>query len=180
MRAPSRLKVKPIVGSVVFFIIAPGVVAGWIPYAVSGWIVAEPLAGTTAGRALGVLLILAGLACLIDCFARFALLGEGTPAPVAPTKRLVVSGLYRHVRNPMYLAVLSVILGQGLLLGSVLLVGYAALVWLLSHAFVLVYEEPTLRRQFGESYRRYESEVRRWMPRWQPWQSQEELDARQD
>ena len=159
-------KLKPIIGSVVFFAAVPGVVAGWIPYALSAWRKQEPVLGLSASRAFGAILLLIGLAGLIDCFARFAVQGHGTPAPVAPTDRLVVTGLYRYVRNPMYLAVVSIIVGQGLALGSVLLLAYAAAVWLLCHLFVLIYEEPTLRRQFGESYRVYESRVRRWSPRW--------------
>jgi protein-S-isoprenylcysteine O-methyltransferase Ste14 len=129
----------------------------------------EPLLGFSAGRPLGGILVAIGLAGLVDSFGRFAIQGEGTPAPVAPTKRLIVSGLYRHVRNPMYVAVVSIILGQGLVLGSALLLGYAAVVWLTVHTFVVVYEEPTLRNQFGESYRLYQSQVRRWWPRLRPW-----------
>jgi protein-S-isoprenylcysteine O-methyltransferase Ste14 len=136
---------------VIFLSVAPGVVAGWIPYALSGWRVEPPLLGIEAGRWIGGALVMAGSAVLLDSFARFALEGRGTPAPVAPTQTLVVSGLYRHVRNPMYLGVAAAILGQALLFGSVSLLAYTALVWGLFHIFVLAYEEPTLRRRYGDS-----------------------------
>jgi len=162
-------KKGPIVGSVIFFGMAPGVVAGWVPYLLSRWRLEPPFLGFRAGRFIGAALALTGLAILVDSFARFALEGRGTPAPMAPTETLVVSGLYRYVRNPMYVAVLIVIAGQALLLGSVTLLGYAAIVWVGFHLFVLGYEEPTLRRRFGDSYRGYQREVGRWWPRLTPW-----------
>lgn len=158
-----------ILGSLVFFAIAPGTVAGWIPYAISGWHIQPPVFGVAAGRFAGGGLVAIGLACLVDCFVRFAIKGHGTPAPVAPTESLVVSGLYRHVRNPMYLAVVAVILGQGFFLGSVALLKYAGLVWAFFHAFVLLYEEPTLGTRFGVQYAAYRAQVRRWWPRATPW-----------
>jgi protein-S-isoprenylcysteine O-methyltransferase Ste14 len=106
-----------------------------------------------------------GVTGLLHCFARFALEGRGTPAPVAPTETLVISGLYRYVRNPMYVAVVSVIVGQAVLFGSVPLLGYAAIVWLCFHLFVFVYEEPTLSRQHGQANDRYRAAVPRWLPR---------------
>jgi len=162
-------KLKPVIGSIAFFGVAPGFVAGWVPYALSGWTLEEPILGFDAERILGGLLVLAGVAGLIESFARFAIQGKGTPAPIAPTENLIVSGLYRYVRNPMYIAVVAIILGQGFLLGSVVLLGYALVVWLACHLFVLLYEEPTLHKQFGESYRVYQSQVRRWWPRLRPW-----------
>jgi protein-S-isoprenylcysteine O-methyltransferase Ste14 len=158
-----------IIGSLIFFVTAPGVVAGWVPYTLSRWHLQPPFLGVQAGRWIGAALVLAGLAGLVDSFARFALEGRGTPAPVAPTKTLVVSGLYRHVRNPMYVAVVSAILGQALLFGSVAVLEYAGVIWGLFHVFVLVYEEPTLFRRYGDSYRGYQREVGRWWPRLTPW-----------
>lgn len=125
----------------------------------------EPLAGVQLFRWIGGMLIVLSGAGLLDCFARFALQGRGTPAPVAPPRRLVVTGLYRHVRNPMYVAVVSLVLGQGLLFGNVRLLQYGALVWLLMHLFVRLYEEPKLRAVFGAEYEAYCAEVPRWIPR---------------
>jgi protein-S-isoprenylcysteine O-methyltransferase Ste14 len=115
------------------------------------------------------LLIVAGLPLLLDSFARFALKGLGTPAPVFPTRHLVVSGLYRYVRNPMYLAVAAVIVGQGLLFGDVLVLEYGLLVCFGFHLFVLFYEEPTLRRSFGAEYENFCANVGRWIPRLSAW-----------
>ena len=106
-----------------------------------------------------------GLASVVHSFARFALEGRGTPAPIAPTESLVVSGQYRWVRNPMYVAVTSMIVGQALLFGAPGLVWYALVVAAAFHAFVLGYEEPTLARRYGESYERYRRSVNRWLPR---------------
>ena len=114
-------------------------------------------------------MIAAGIPVLVDSFARFALQGLGTPAPVFPTRRLVITGLYRFVRNPMYVAVLSVIIGQALLLGNVRVLRYGALVGLGFHLFVVAYEEPTLRSTFGQEYERYCTAVPRWIPRFSPW-----------
>jgi protein-S-isoprenylcysteine O-methyltransferase Ste14 len=115
------------------------------------------------------LLLVIALPVLVSAFVRFARDGLGTPAPVAPTERLVVTGAYRYVRNPMYVAVLSAIVGQGLLLGQTVLLGYAALVALLVVSFVRLYEEPVLRRQFGEEYEAYRRAVPGWLPRLHPW-----------
>jgi protein-S-isoprenylcysteine O-methyltransferase Ste14 len=158
-----------LVGSFVFFWLAPATVAGWLPYMLSGWRVQRPFFGISSSRFVGGLVAACGVAVLVECFTRFALKGRGTPAPVAPTENLVVSGLYRHVRNPMYLAVLAVIVGQSFLFGSRALVWYAGIVWVCFHVFVRVYEEPTLHRQFGSPYDTYRSQVPRWLPRMKPW-----------
>jgi protein-S-isoprenylcysteine O-methyltransferase Ste14 len=152
--------------SALFLVVAPGTVAGYVPWRLSGWRVEPPLLGWPWLRVLGVVLLAAGLPVLLDSFARFALAGRGTPAPVLPTDRLVVSGLYRHVRNPIYLAVLALIVGQGLLFGSAGVLIWAGLVAAAFHAFVVGYEEPTLRRRYGEDYDAYCAAVRRWWPRW--------------
>src|SRR5277367_5787740 len=107
-----------ILGSAVFLVIAPGVVAGYIPWAICRWHVQAPLLGIRGLRMPGVLLMAVGVPVLLDSFARFALQGLGTPAPVFPTRHLVVTGFFRHVRNPMYVAVASLIFGQGLFFGS--------------------------------------------------------------
>lgn len=159
-----------LLGSFLFFWVAPATVAGWIPWMLTGWRMEPPLLGASAGRWLGGVLVGAGSIIVVDCFGRFALEGLGTPAPVAPTEHLVVSGLYRYVRNPMYVGVVAAIVGQALLLGSPVLLRYAALVWLFFFAFVVLYEEPSLRRRFGPSYESYRAHVRRWWPRIAPWQ----------
>jgi protein-S-isoprenylcysteine O-methyltransferase Ste14 len=159
----------PGIGSLAFFVLAPGTVAGLVPWMLSRWRFDEPLLSWPGGRIAGALLIAAGLAALVDSFARFAIVGRGTPAPPLPTERLVVSGLYRFVRNPMYLAVVSVILGQAALLGSRPVAWYGALVWCAFHAFVVAYEEPTLRSRYGPEYDSYRGAVGRWRPRARPW-----------
>ena len=100
---------------------------------------------------------------------RFAVEGLGTPFPAAPTEHLVVGGLYRYVRNPMYLAVLAIILGQAAILGRVTLVAYGAVFWAIVAGFVSFYEEPTLSERYGEEYDAYRRAVRRWWPRATPW-----------
>ncbi|HEY2753934.1 isoprenylcysteine carboxylmethyltransferase family protein [Phenylobacterium sp.] len=154
--------------SAVFLVIAPGTLAGYIPWAITDWQLGRARPPLTA---LGGLLIGGGLALLLECFARFALQGRGTPAPVAPPERLVVTGPYRRVRNPMYVAVVAIILGQAALFADVRLLVYALIVWLAFHAFVLLYEEPTLRRAFPEDYEAFTAAVPRWRPRLRPWRA---------
>jgi protein-S-isoprenylcysteine O-methyltransferase Ste14 len=131
--------------------------------------VRQPFLGLLVLPGIGGMLVLLGLASLVESILRFALVGLGTPAPVAPPTRLVVSGQYRHVRNPMYVAVVAVVLGQALLLGTIELLWYAAVLWVGFEAFVLLYEEPALRARFGSSYDAYRRNVGRWWPRLRPW-----------
>jgi len=162
-------RVRAALGSLAFLGIAPGVVAGLVPYLLTGW---ERDGGvSTVLVVLGWLLVAGGLAALLPSFARFALQGLGTPAPVAPTEHLVVTGLYRHVRNPMYLAVGALIAGQALILGRPVLLLYAALFGAVVLAFVRGYEEPALTRQFGEEYAAYRRAVPGWWPRLRPWRA---------
>jgi protein-S-isoprenylcysteine O-methyltransferase Ste14 len=161
-------KVLAIIGSAVFLVIAPGFVAGLVPWWISRWRLAVPFLEMPLFRFAGGMLLTLGVIGLLDSFVRFAVQGVGTPAPVFPTRHLVVTGLYRYVRNPMYLAVVSAILGQGLIFGNITLLEYGGLVWLLFHLFVLVYEEPTLRASFGSEYKVYCAEVPRWIPRFTP------------
>jgi protein-S-isoprenylcysteine O-methyltransferase Ste14 len=168
VRAVTR-RLASLLGSFLFFWIAPATVAGLAPWMLTQWEPGPTLLGIDAGRWIGVVLGLAGTIVVVESFVRFALDGLGTPAPVAPTRRLVVSGLYRFVRNPMYVGVLAAILGQALLLGRRVLLGYAALVFVAFSAFVALYEEPTLRRQFGPEYDDYRAHVGRWWPRLTPW-----------
>jgi protein-S-isoprenylcysteine O-methyltransferase Ste14 len=158
-----------VLGSALFLIVAPGTVAGLVPWWISRWRVQPPLLGFPLLRGAGILLVIAGVPVLLDSFARFALTGLGTPAPVFPTRHLVVSGLYQYVRNPMYIAVVSVIIGQGLLFGNIRVLEYGVLVWLGFHLFVLAYEEPALRATFGTEYKAFCDHVPRWIPRLRPW-----------
>jgi protein-S-isoprenylcysteine O-methyltransferase Ste14 len=161
-----------LLGSTAFLLLAPGSVAGLVPWWISRWEMQRPLLGVAAFRMVGAALVALGAAALLDSFARFAVRGVGTPAPVSPPRHLVVTGLYRHVRNPMYVAVVSVILGQALLLGDVQVLGYGLLVWLACHLFVIGYEEPTLRRSFGAEYEAFSANVPRWIPRVRGWRGE--------
>jgi protein-S-isoprenylcysteine O-methyltransferase Ste14 len=152
-------------GSTLFLLLAPGVVAGLIPWWLTGWEVEDPTSFWAPVRLVGAVLIVAGAAVLLHAFARFVVEGIGTPAPIAPTERLVVGGLYRYVRNPMYLAVLATVVGQALLLGRLELLAYAAVLAAAFATFVHWYEEPTLRRRFGEEYDAYRRAVPAWIPR---------------
>jgi protein-S-isoprenylcysteine O-methyltransferase Ste14 len=159
-------KTTAIGGSAFFLVAAPGVVAGLVPWWLTRW-------RTGAGypvpvRAFGAVVTGAGAVVLLGAFAQFALEGRGTPAPSAPTEQLVVRGLYRHVRNPMYLAVLAVITGQALALGRPVLLGYGALVGGAFTAFVYGYEQPALARRYGAQYEAYRSAVPGWWPRLRP------------
>lgn len=158
-----------ILGSAIFLVIAPGIVAGYVPWRICRWQMGAPLGGIAALRVVGGLLIAAGLPVLLDSFARFALKGLGTPAPVFPPQHLVVSGLYRYVRNPMYVAVAALIFGQGLLFGSVRVLEYGVAVWAVFHLWVVIYEEPTLRKTFGAEFEEFCANVPRWVPRLRPW-----------
>jgi protein-S-isoprenylcysteine O-methyltransferase Ste14 len=134
-----------IIGSAIFLVIAPGTLAAYVPWYLTHWHFAPPL--FPMARVLGAALIVAGLPILLDSFARFALQGLGTPAPVMPPKRLVVTGFFRYVRNPIYVAVTALIAGQGLLFGSVTVLEYGAIVWAGFFVFVVAYEEPALERE---------------------------------
>jgi protein-S-isoprenylcysteine O-methyltransferase Ste14 len=149
-------------GAALFFILAPGSVAGLVPYLLTRWRVEAEL--PLAVRIAGGLLIAAGVASVVESFGRFVIRGRGTPAPVAPPTRLVVSGQYRHVRNPMYVALVATVLGQAVVLGSWGLVAYAGLLLVLFHLRVVTYEEPRLAAQFGAQFAAYRAAVPRWVP----------------
>jgi protein-S-isoprenylcysteine O-methyltransferase Ste14 len=155
-------RIRAAAGTLLFLVLAPGVVAGLVPWLLTGWRSAGPPLWL---QIIGWIAVAAGAAVVLEAFGRFVVEGIGTPAPAAPTERLVVGGLYRCIRNPMYLAVAAVILGQAALLGRWLLVVYAlafgATVW----SFVHWYEEPTLRQQFGPEYEHYLRTVPGWWPR---------------
>ncbi len=150
--------------TVLFSVVVPGAVTYWIPkYALDLWREVDP-AAWRARHLFAMLLILPGLGIYLECVWEFAARGRGIPAPLDHPKQLVVTGLYRYVRNPMYLGVLLVLIGEALFFRSTPFLLYA-LAWLaLVHLNVLLYEEPHLTRTFGDSYRHYQASVRRWIP----------------
>ncbi len=158
-------QVWSVLGTLVFLVLAPGSIAVLVPWLLTGWHTAPALLGVDATLAVGAALLSAGLLILLESFTRFALEGLGTPAPVFPTQKLVVGGLYRFLRNPMYLAILCLVLGESLLLASPILLAYAVILAAAFHLFVRFYEEPTLRRTYGDEYETYCAEVGRWIPR---------------
>ena len=160
--AGSRL--FPLVKTAVFFVLVPGTVAGYLPYRVlrGRGLWAWPVPGPEP--LLGAVLILLGAAGLLWCGWHFAMTGLGTPAPFDPPKVLVAKGPYRWVRNPMYVSVATILIGESLFFQTTALLGYLAVFWLIIHLFVLLYEEPTLREKFGAPYEDYCRRVGRWIP----------------
>jgi protein-S-isoprenylcysteine O-methyltransferase Ste14 len=152
--------------SVLFFLAAPGTVLGLVPWLLSRGGLGRFEPGPW--RWAGALPAAVGLAGLVVCFVDFARVGRGTPAPIDPPRALVVRGLYRHVRNPMYVAILATLGGEVLLYASGAVAAWAGLAWLVFHLFVVLYEEPRLRRQFGAEYEDYLRRVPRWIPRLRP------------
>lgn len=159
---PRRSRIRAIAGSAGFVLFGgPTIVAGLVPWLLTRWEADEQ---PVALKALGVLLLAAGGALVLETTTRFALQGRGTPAPWAPPERFVERGSYRFVRSPMYLGVILLVLGQGLLLGREILYLWAAAAWVMFTAILVFYEEPQLRRRFGDEYDEYRRRVRRWLP----------------
>jgi protein-S-isoprenylcysteine O-methyltransferase Ste14 len=155
-------------GSAAFFLVAPGTVVGLVPWLITGWQISGSTPVWQVAQVVGVLLIVAGLVPTVHAFVQFAKAG-GTPMPLAPTERLVVTGFNRYVRNPMYVGLLLAILGQALLFSSFSLLLYAVFVWIATASFVRWFEEPTLTLQFGSDYESYRRNVPGWLPRLRPW-----------
>ncbi len=149
--------------NVVFAVFVPGLLGYWAPWR---WVAGvSPRDVTWGPRELAALIPVAlGTAGLLWSIWHFAVTGRGTPAPFDPPKRLVVRGLYRVVRNPMYVSVLTVVLGWSILLWSLPVAAYGAAGWVVFHGFVTLIEEPSLRAKFGADYAAYCGAVRRWMP----------------
>ena len=159
-------KSQAAIASAAFFAVAPGTVVGLIPWLITRWEIPD---STPIWRmVVGVLLIVAGLVPPVHAFGQFVKAG-GTPMPIAPTQRLVVTGFNRYIRNPMYFGLLVAIVGEALLFGSLGLLVYAAVCWIITASFVRWYEEPTLARTYGDEYETYRRNVRAWLPRWHPW-----------
>lgn len=152
-------------GSLAFFVLAPGSTAVLVPWLVTRWSGRAP----ASAQAAGAVVTAAGAALVVATFMQFVVEGRGTPAPVAPTEELVVGGLYRWVRNPKYLGVAGAIAGQAVVFSSVGVGAWLVAFLLAVTAFVRGYEEPTLRRTYGASYEAYVAAVPRWLPRRHPW-----------
>jgi protein-S-isoprenylcysteine O-methyltransferase Ste14 len=152
---------QSIVKTLIFTVFAPGTVGVYIPYRLRG---PGPHAISALG-AFGLAPVAVGAAIYLWCAWDFATFGRGTPFPLDAPKQLVARGLYRFVRNPMYVGVLLAIFGQALWFGSVPTLWYGLATALVFHLFVVFYEEPALLRQFGDSYAQYLRTVPRWMPK---------------
>jgi protein-S-isoprenylcysteine O-methyltransferase Ste14 len=151
--------------SLLWTVLLPGLFAGFLPWRYFG-LRHVMIDWGSPRHLLGLAAIGTGVVLLGTCIWEFARRGRGTLAPVDPPTKLVVEGLYRYVRNPMYLSVTAIVLGEALLTGSKALLAYWAVWFVAVNLFVIGYEEPTLRRRFGPDYERYCSMVGRWLPRW--------------
>ena len=166
--ASARERKRAAIGTAAFAV-APATAAGVVPWLLTRWEVASPVPGGVPAQITGALLIGAGAAVIANSFVHFAVEGIGTPAPFAPPKQLVVGGLYRYVRNPMYVSIAAAVAGQGLLLGQPKLFAALGVGAVPVVAFVRLYEEPALTRKFGAAYEEYRQNVPRWLPRLTPW-----------
>jgi protein-S-isoprenylcysteine O-methyltransferase Ste14 len=156
-------------GSLLFFVIAPGTLAVYLPWSITGWHLKPPFLGVDALRIVGATLVFLGLVAIVGSFIRFVWKGFGTPAPVAPPTRLVVTGFYRRVRNPIYVGLIVISVGEALILGDGRMLVYAAGLWLFFHVWVLAIEEPSLGQSFGDEFATFKANVPRWLPRLTPW-----------
>jgi len=152
-----------------FAILIPGTVAGYIPYRIVSHNCPSEGILFSISMLLPMLLFSAGLLVALRCAMDFVFHGQGTPAPIDSPKELVVQGLYRYTRNPMYLGILMVLFSEAWAFwcGAQLL--YAIVLWICFHLFVVFYEEPDLLRRFGDPYRQYRASVPRWWVRWRPY-----------
>ena len=155
--------IAPLIKTALFTVFVPGVVAGLVPY----WIVSFAPGGLALGpwRYLGIPLMTLGALGYFWCAWNFAVTGRGTPAPIDPPKRLVTRGLHGYVRNPMYLSVGLVLVGEAAWFEASSVLLYAGAFVVAVNLFVLLYEEPVLRKQFGAAYEEYCRAVPRWIPR---------------
>jgi protein-S-isoprenylcysteine O-methyltransferase Ste14 len=150
--------------NLLFTVLVPGTVAVYVPIRMAGGGPALASAPWGAPRILALPLLVLGAATYLRCVWDFGTKGRGTPAPIDAPRELVVAGLYRYVRNPMYVGVLSLVTGWAIFFRSWGILLYGCALALAFHLFVVFYEEPRLRRQFGESYERYRRAVGRWIP----------------
>ena len=157
-----------VIKTLTFTMVVPGFVIVLIPSRIARVPPAVPPHPFSASQYLGAALVLAGVGLYLNCAWDFVRVGGGTPAQFAPHRDLVVRGLYRHVRNPMYVGGLTALAGEAMLFRLWTLVAYACAVWAMFHVFVVYHEERALRRSFTASYARYCASVHRWMPKWRP------------
>lgn len=158
----------PLVKTAIFLVLLPGTVLVYLPWLMltrSRELLAVQLGSL---RVIGALPLVLGVSILLRCAWAFATIGRGTPAPIDPPRVLVVAGLYRYVRNPMYVGIVMALVGEAILFESINLLIYAAAFWLPAHLFVVLHEEPTLQRKFGRQYDEYRRQVPRWIPRATP------------
>jgi len=147
-----------------FTILQPGIVAGLIPY----WLVRDSIHDAfekplRSWLFLSILIFIIGFYLMMDCILRFAIKGRGTLSPADPTKKLVISGWYRYSRNPMYVGVLLILLGEAIFFNVESLWSYTIFIVIIFTIFIVFVEEPRLRRDFGEEYTEYCKKVRRWI-----------------
>jgi len=156
---------RPAILSLVFVLfVGPGPVMVVVTGFLAGWRVHPSIFRLQPLRWIGFALISLAAPVLAESVVRFVRKGKGTPAPVLPPKHLVVSGAYRYVRNPMYVAIVVALVGEGLALGSALILGYSVVIAVAFDLFIRFYEEPHLRKVFGTEYEEYRRSVRRWIP----------------
>ncbi|UCE22275.1 MAG: isoprenylcysteine carboxylmethyltransferase family protein [Candidatus Aminicenantes bacterium] len=154
-----------IIKTLIFTLLLPGVFLVLVPYFLLSSFGDRFAVDIGLIRFIGFIPLLFGVFMYILCAWSFAYKGKGTPAPIDPPKKLVVQGLYKYARNPMYIGVLLILIGEAIFFASLLLGLYAVLVFVCFHLFVVIYEEPALKARFGDSYRRYCDSVPRWIPR---------------
>src|SRR5687768_12879795 len=147
-----------------FTVIQPGIVAGLVPY----WILGDQFSHTirnsfTGWQFLAMLIFCVGFTIMVYCIWLFALKGEGTLSPAVPTRKLVISGLYKYSRNPMYLGVMLMLAGEAIFFSSIPLWIYSGFIFTAFYLFIIFHEEPRLKRVFGEEYKVYMQKVRRWL-----------------
>ena len=148
--------------SLLFLILVAGLGAGYIPFAL---LPRDPQVETGLFAYLAFPLWLLGTVTILWCFSDFTFKGHGTPNPIDPPKELVATGLYHYVRNPIYLGVLTIIIGHFLWFKTIWMLDYAVVVFLAFHLFIIFYEEPTLKRKFGATYESYYKSIPRWVPK---------------
>jgi len=161
---PMQSRLYLFLRSALWSVIMPGTVAVYIPYKIVTVWSPSGVAYSPALLIPAIILLIAGISILLSSIWNFATVGRGTLSPIDAPRRLVITGFYRYVRNPMYIGVLAIVLGESLLFGSAVLAGYAAGLFLVFNLFIMLYEEPALRKRFGEPYRRYCESVGRWLP----------------